>query len=215
MLVYPAERQPIAYLLQFLEHGERLAHDCAAEQARMIGNAKAARFLEGQARQEAMHAKLFQGAIRWLAPRQREPCPVLVPLERYRILLEEAIRRGDVIESLLAEQVILEGLGEAILSRIEFGLEKRGAPFRFLRRLLLHQEQAHHNFGRRMVECAVLAGETSYPVLRAQAVPYLALTHQMLEPLMEQFQSIDEDPALYLSAANQSLPPWLTEEVQV
>lgn len=36
MIVRPDERVPIARLLQFLEHGERLAHDCASAQARLV-----------------------------------------------------------------------------------------------------------------------------------------------------------------------------------
>jgi rubrerythrin len=212
MLVYPDERQPIARLLQFVEYGERLAHDCAAAQARLVGTPKAARFLERQARQEAMHAKVFQAAILWLAPRQVGSCPLLPPLERYRTLLDAAMARGDLIESLLAEQVLLEGLGEAILERIEVGLEKRRAAFGFLRRMLLHQEQAHHDFGCRMLERAVAAGETSLETLRSLAPAYLALTDRMVETVADLFESIDEDPALYVLAAKATLPVWLTEK---
>src|SRR5712691_8943519 len=105
------------------------------------------RFLAGQARQEALHAAVFQGAIAWLAPRHLSACPLLPALERYRALIEDAIRRGRFLETVLAEQVILEGLGEAILGRIEAGLVKRKAGFSRLRRILLHQEEAHHDFG--------------------------------------------------------------------
>ena len=69
MLVYPEERVPIARLLTFLEQGERLAHDCARAQAGLARDGKMRRFLLGQARQEAVHAIVFQGAITWLAPR--------------------------------------------------------------------------------------------------------------------------------------------------
>jgi hypothetical protein len=215
MLVYPAERQPIARLLQFLEYGERLAHDCAAAQARLVGSPKVARFLMGQARQEAMHAKLFQCVIRWLAPRRLGACPMLPPLERYRTMLEAAIARRDLIESLLAEQVLLEGLGEAILARVEMGLEKRGAPFRVLRRMLLHQEEAHHDFGCRMLERAVAAGETSQVALRSLASEYLALTAPMVETLADLFESIDEDPDLYVSNAKATLPTWLRPSTEL
>jgi hypothetical protein len=212
MLVYPAERTPIARLLQFLEYGERLAHDCASAQALLMADSpKLARFLRGQAWQEAAHARIFQAAIFWLAPRSVGGCPALPPLERYRTLLKDAIERHDLIESLLAEQVILEGLGQAILSRIEVGLEKRGASFGVLRRMLLHQEEAHHDFGCRMLERAVAAGETSPEALRSLAPKYCALSDRMVEPLAELFMSIDEDPALYVSNAQATLPSWLRE----
>src|SRR5436309_8456718 len=129
MLIYPEERVPIARLLTFLEQGERLAHDCARAQAGLASDEKIRCFLLGQARQEAVHAVVFRGVIAWLAPRHLGPSPLLPPLERYRALLEQAIRDRNFVETLLAEQIILEGLGEAILGRIESGLAKRGAGF--------------------------------------------------------------------------------------
>jgi len=152
MLVRPDERVPFARLLQFLEQGEHLASDCAKAQAALALEAGMRRFLLGQARQEGYHAMVFQGAIAWLAPRHLGSCPMLLPLERYRALIAEAIYQGNLAETLLAEQIIQEGLGEAILKRIEAGLVKRNAPFGRLRRILLHQEEAHHGFGHRALE---------------------------------------------------------------
>lgn len=111
MVVLPSERVPIARLLTFLEHGERMAHGCAQRQATLAPDPKARRFLTTQARQEAMHAVVFRGAIAWLAPRHLGDAPFLPALEDYRRLLTEALERGDWLESILAEQVILEGLG--------------------------------------------------------------------------------------------------------
>src|SRR5712691_9711517 len=183
MLVRPDEREPLARLLQFLEHGERLAHDCARAQAALAPDPSMRRFLAGQARQEALHAAVFQGAIAWLAPRHLSACPLLPALERYRALIEDAIRRGRFLETVLAEQVILEGLGEAILGRIEAGLVKRKAGFSRLRRILLHQEEAHHGFGLRVLERAIADGETSPEGLRLLGENYLALLDAMVVAL--------------------------------
>lgn len=130
MLVFPEERTPIARLLTFLERGERLAHECAGRQALLASDSGSRRFLVSQARQEAGHALVFQGAIAWLAPKHLGDAPFLPPLETYRKMLDNALDRQDLLETLLAEQVILEGLGEAMLTRIEEGLAKRAAPFR-------------------------------------------------------------------------------------
>ena len=211
MVVKAGERIPIARLLQFLEHGERVAHDCARGQAALAPEAGMRRFLLRQARQEYYHALLFQGAIAWLAPRHAGPCPALPPLESYRVLLEGALRRGDFIETILAEQIILEGLGEAILSRIEEGLVIRNAPFARLRRILLHQEEAHHGFGRRIVDRAIAAGVVSVDVLRARAQEYVSLADAMVAGVADLFESIDEDPCVYVSKAKGNLPSWLSE----
>ena len=209
MLVRSDERVPLARLLQFLEHGERLAHDCARAQAGLAPDAGMRRFLSGQARQEALHAAVFHGAVAWLAPRNLGDCPVLPPLERYRARLADAIGRGNFVETVLAEQVILEGLGEAFLQRIEAGLVKRQAAFGELRRLLLRQEEAHHAFGRRVLERALAAGETSSEALRAWAQDYLALADETVSALGDLFDAIDEDPSVYVADARRSLPEWL------
>lgn len=210
MLVAPDERVPIARLLQFLEHGERLAHDCARAQADLAPDAGIRRFLLGQARQEFYHAVVFKGAIGWLAPRNLGACPPLRALEQYRVLMEDAIRRRDFVETVMAEQVILEGLGEAILGRIERGLVLRNAPFARLRRILLHQEETHHRFGQRVLERAMTTGATSEEALRRLAETYLALTHEMVLTLADLFESIGEDAAAWASDVQRYLPEWLT-----
>ncbi|WHZ22777.1 MAG: hypothetical protein OJF47_001889 [Nitrospira sp.] len=210
MLVLPDERVPIARLLSFLEQGERMAHTCARAQVALAPDATAQRFLTTQAKQEAMHAMVFQGAIAWLAPRHLGDAPFLPALEDYRRLLDDAIRRGDWLESILAEQVILEGLGEAILTRIETGMEKRGAPFQKLRRTLLRQEEVHHGFGRRGLEQALMDGRADPDRLRRQADGYLELTETMVLTLAQLFETIDEDAAVWAADVRGFLPNWLT-----
>lgn len=213
MLVRPDEQAPMARLLTFLEQGERMANECAKAQAALTPDPGSRRFLLSQARQEAMHAVAFQGAITWLAPRHLGNAPFLPALEEYRTKLNDALARQDVLETFLAEQVILEGLGEAILTRIEEGLVKRAAPFGRLRRLLLQQEEAHHGFGRRMLERAMAEGRIDAETLRRRAQDYLALTDQMILTLSDLFESIDEDPTAWVQDVRKFLPPWLTDEV--
>jgi GNAT superfamily N-acetyltransferase len=212
VLVRANEKVPIARLLTFLEHGERLAHTCAKAQAALAVDPAHRRFLLSQARQEALHALVFQGAIVWLAPRYLGDTPMLPALEDYRKRLFDALSRKDLIETILAEQVILEGLGEAILTRIEAGLVKRAAPYGRLRRILLHQEEAHHGFGRRFLERAIAEGRTNVVMLRRRAQGYLALTEQMVLTLGDLFESIAEDSAAWAGDVRKFLPQWLSNE---
>jgi hypothetical protein len=205
------EKVPIARLLTFLEHGERLANECAKAQASLALDFGSRRFLLSQARQEAAHALVFQGAIAWLAPRHLGDAPFLPALEEYRKLLDDALARRNLLETFLAEQVILEGLGEAILTRIEEGLVKRAAPFGRLRRVLLQQEEAHHGFGRRMLERAMAEGRIDVETLRCRAQDYLALTDQMVLTLSDLFESIAEDPNVWAQDVRKFLPAWLSE----
>jgi hypothetical protein len=212
MLVRPDERVPIARLLQFLEHGELLARDCAQWQAELAPEPGLRRFLLNQSRQEAVHARVFQGAIAWLAPKRLGACPLLPSLEAYRRRLAAAVARRDWAETLLAEQIILEGLGEAILKRVEAGLATRDAPFGRLRRILIHQEEAHYAFGCRALERAIAAGDTDPNALRPPALEYVTLIEAMMATLQDLFESIGEDPAAWTEDAKSYLPVWLAAE---
>ena len=76
MLVHPDEKIPIARLLTFLEHGERMAHDCAKAQALLAEDSGTRRFLLSQAKQEAMHARVFQGGRCLTGAEAPSRCPV-------------------------------------------------------------------------------------------------------------------------------------------
>jgi hypothetical protein len=208
MLVSHDEREPIARLLTFLEHGERMAHECAKAQAALAEDSGTRRFLLSQAKQEAMHARVFQGAIAWLAPKHLRDTPFLPALEEYRRMLNDALARRDLMETFRAEQVVLEGLGEAVLTRIEQGLVKRAAPFGLLRRILLRQEEAHHGFGLRQLERAIERGETDVKDLGRRAPRYLASADAMVFTLCDLFESIDEDATAWAHDVRTFLPSW-------
>ena len=171
-------------------------------------------FLAGQARQEGYHALAFQGAIRWLTPKSYQSSIISNHMNQYRQLVEAAIVRQDFAETLLAEQIILEGLGEAILKKIELGLVKRGAPFQRLRRMLIHQEEAHHQFGLRVLSKMIEREEESYDTLRQRTEMYLSLAKTMLFSAQDAFFSIDEDPQEYWDEFHSNLPTWLQTRTQ-
>lgn len=209
MLIKPGEHAHLAQLLRFMELGEQLAHDCAQAQCALAPERGMQTFLAGQARQEGYHALAFHGAIRWLAPKSAQSLSISDHMNQYRQLVEAAFAQQDFAETLLAEQIILEGLGEAILKKIEIGLVKRGAPFQRLRRMLIHQEEAHHQFGLRVLSKMIDREEESYDTLRQRAKRYLPLAKTMLFSAQDAFYSIDEDPQEYWDEFYRHLPTWL------
>lgn len=211
MLVKPGEHAHLAQLLQFMVLGEQLAHDCAKSQIILAREPGAKTFLAGQSRQEGRHAVVFQWAIHWLAPRAPRSTLISKQMNHYRGLLMAAIDRGDFAESLLGEQIILEGLGEAILQRLEAGLRKRKAPFEGLRRLLIQQEQAHHGFGLRTLNRMVANGETSIERLCELAPVYLHIGKSMVFSAQDSFHAIQEDSREYWKDFQCGLPVWLQE----
>ncbi|MCZ6800450.1 MAG: hypothetical protein O7F12_08190 [Nitrospirae bacterium] len=209
MLIKPEERAPLAHLLSFLELGEHLAHDCALQQAALSSNEGMCHFFMSQARQESFHARTFRMATRWLGAKHMGASPYTHTLHQFRTQLDQACHRKEFLTTVLAEQVILEGLGEVMLKKLEHGLMKRQASFQKLRQLLLYQEEAHHGFGLRVLERAIIHQDISVSELREHAQPFLQLAERLVLSLADLLYSIDEDPNWYLKEFHQHLPRWL------
>ena len=209
MLVHTNEHLPLARLLQFIELGEQVAHICSKAQTFIAPDPGMQRFLNEQARQESFHAMAFHTAIDWIAPKHLGPSPFSKPFTQYRQLIESALGRGDFYETIVAEQVILEGLGEVTLKKLERGLIKRQAPFQRLRRIFLHQEEAHHGFGNRVLERALLRQDISLDDLRERAQNYITVAETMITTGQDMLIEITEDSDWYLTEFHKTLPDWM------
>jgi hypothetical protein len=192
----PALRDQTARLFAVLARGEAIAHDCARRQAELVDDSRSRRFLLVQALQERTHIMLFDSAAGWLAPQQKRVLPpAMIEFEQ---LLQQALARGDLTESLIASQVVLEGLGEQILIRLNRGLDNQGIGFARQRCVLLHQEQGHFAFGQaRSGQVQELAGS------------YLLLVKDIVAEMAEVFDVLDEDAGEYTEGLVAALPSWL------
>ncbi len=213
MLLRTELRLALAQLLGFMARGEHIAHACALRQASFAPSDKIRRFLQEQARQELMHARVFTTAAAWLAPRASQCAAQLVPLEHYHVLLQAALARKDISESLLAEQVIFESLGEVILHRLVAGLARHKLPVHHVCRRMLVQEHAHHAFGDRLLERAIDTGAVSREGLRVRGQEYLLLLETILARLANLLAVLEEDASTYFTETRRHLPDWLTADV--
>ena len=66
---------------------------------------------------------------------------------------------------------MLEALGETLLARFETGLERSGAGFHRLRRVIRRQEETHHVFGMETLREAIVRGAADHASLRATSPP--------------------------------------------
>jgi hypothetical protein len=206
MLLAADDRKQAARLFGFLALGEQLSRDCARGQAKLAPDKAMRRFLLMQARQETFHKRLFEGAILYLAPRGIHRPPSLAPLTKYRQLIEQALHEGNLAETLLAQQVLLEGLGEVLLDRIDQGMTDRGMGLERLRRLVLAQEHTHHAFGLRRIERFIDTQNHARDKLQRRTQEYLYLIEKIFTELMEFFEFFDEDPRAYVSELRNGLP---------
>lgn len=162
-----------------------------------------------QARQETAHATLFTVAIRLLSPKGVGMNRTPEALIEYRRVLDDSLERHDHAGVILGMQVILEALGELLLQRIDFGMRTRNVGFERIRRIVLAQEQAHHDFGRWQLKRLAEDSVDQHPHLCELAVGHLALVDQMLEENAAMFEVFDEDPARYRAAIRREIPAWL------
>lgn len=156
-----AERRTAAKLLRIQACGERIAMHGARGQAEIAPTPGARRFLRRQARQEAFHTVLFEGAATLLAGAADPEADLSMPQPLLRIQrrLSEAIERHAFLEAVTIQHIALEGLGHSVLEWLDGELAAAGDPFRRLRRLVLAQEDAHYRFGARWIAAA---GDSEY-----------------------------------------------------
>ncbi len=203
----PETRRQATRLFTALEYGEQLAHQCAIRQMHWIDDPRACRFLGVQARQEATHASFYRRAADWLTPRHRYNIPVT--LQRYATRLQQALDRNDLCDTLTGSQIVLEGFGEQIISRLNRGMDNHGIGFRRLRRTLLRQEQSHYAFGLRMLQQQADASPAAASRIPALAADYLQQVNDMVHEMSDVFESLDEDPDEYCNDLLDNLPGWI------
>ena len=194
-------------LFAALEYGEQLAHDCARQQMCWIGNTRAQRFLQVQARQESIHATFSHRAAEWLLPGHHYQAPIA--LQHYGKRLQRALDNNDICDSLTGSQIVLEGFGEQIVSRLNRGMDNHGIGFRRIRRQLLRQEQSHFAFGLRMLQQQADSKPANAARIQTLAADYLQQVHRIIDEMSDVFVSLDEDPVEYCTDLLDKLPAWI------
>jgi hypothetical protein len=189
--------------------GEELAAECAKRQAALAPCPSWSRFLLLQARHERYHAQVFQSGVRLLAARMSVPRAASPAMAQYRRLLEDALTRRELPETLLALQVVLEGLGEVVLERLDEAMGARAMGLARLRRTILRQEHAHYGFGGRALKRCLRTGEADFDKLCRLGQDCLTLTDALLMELGDVFDGLDEAPDDYRRALRGRLPRWL------
>ncbi|MEM8845364.1 MAG: hypothetical protein AAGB35_10035 [Pseudomonadota bacterium] len=138
-------------LFHFLARGEEIAAQCAQYQSRLAHDKKSIKFFKTQARQETQHAFIFNQAKRHF--KQKNMTYICQrSLDKFEQKLSSTLNEDKLQESIIAQQLLFEGLGEITLNKVSQGIEDRGFSFNLIRKTILKQERAHHHFGERYIE---------------------------------------------------------------
>ena len=201
----------LARLLDFLKAGEQVASVCAQRQSEFVADKdrQCSKFLRRQSGQEQFHNRVFQGAEYWLSARgvrQQSNCEAFREYER-RVL--HALDQGHFSESLFAVQVMLESVGETVLSHLDAGMTRRRMGLQRIRRVILQQERAHHSFGGQQLQRWMRLEGVSQAQMRDIAEPYVSLGRQMLDGMDAVFAGLNQDKQRYWNHIENELPDWL------
>ena len=200
------ERRQISRLFNFLLQGEQLAFDCASKQSIIFENDVSRRFLKAQARQEALHTKIFKAGIGILTPRGSGEPIAKRQMNDYRKLLDSNLERGHRAESLLGMQIIFEGLGDIALTRISDGFPTRGLAFRRVRHLIVGQEDVHHSFGLRRFQQELGSTNRDINKLNHQSQLHLEVLDTILIAVKPFFEYFEEDSGEYMGELLSMMP---------
>lgn len=203
----PEVRRQVARLFAALEYGEQLAHLCAIKQASFVNDRRAQRFLQVQARQERVHALFYHQAAQYLMPKHCYSVPYA--LAKFGARLEQAMDRDDFDDILVGSQVVLEGFGEQVLSRLNRNMDERGVGFHRMRHVFLRQEQSHHEFGLKTLSFRRDQEKVSQRRLNVLTEEYLDQINTIVDEMADVFLSLSSDPNDYLNGMLQALPGWL------
>jgi len=184
-----------------------IAHAGAGQQAG-FPMGRQYRFFSRQARQELHHAKVFNRVVLCITPRGGGPVPAC--LQQFGSRLEHACQRRDLPETLVGQQIVLEGFGALILQRMNVRFDQRRIGFKRARKVLLYQELGHQAFGERMVRAMVESEAVRLERVHELASEYLVLIDRVLADLQPMFDVVGADAELYKLALRKGLPGWVT-----
>ena len=199
------QRSALAEVLGLLASGERLAARTAFAQRGLARDLATRRFFLSQAGHESFHATVFTAGQRAL--QQTSKANHDAAFSEFQSALAQALEDCALPESVVGCQVVLEGLGEALLGEIDEGIRARGFGLDRLRRLILEQERLHHGFGVTLLEQAVRTGTANAAVIRRAVAQYVQLAITILDRNRRLFTAFDVAPLSLQARFLATIPP--------
>jgi hypothetical protein len=211
------ERCALHQLLSVMAWGERVAMEGATLQASIVTDSAARVFLRRQARHERFHALIFETAVAVLEhdPKLAATCHVSsgeipVVLHNWRGRIRRAIAQNRLAESLLVQQVFLEGLGHIILREIDAACFTGGRQIIRMRETILRQEAQHHEFGLRLLQSELERSPAMVLQLEEMGQELFAEAETLLSELSDSFAVLDAPGRNFVAELRAELPLYVS-----
>jgi len=207
------ERRALHHLLSVMAWGERVAMEGATLQGAIATDAAARVFLRQQARHERFHAVIFETAVAVLesdsefsATSHIKSGEIPTVLEIWRDRIRRAIAQNRLAESMLVQQVFLEGLGHIILREIDAACFTGGRQIIRMRATILRQEAQHHEFGLRLLQSELEQDSAMRVQLEEMSLELFAEAEMMLSELADSFAVLDASDRNFVAELRAELP---------
>ena len=199
------ERVHATHLLNFLALSEKIAAQCASKQIKLTADKKMRKFFSTQSLQEKQHALVFNAAVQWLQPKKLNHMPHN-SLKQFEAKLNSALAQNRLRESIIAQQLLFEGLGEITLEKVSCGISDRGFGFQRIRKRILAQEHAHHRFGEKYLQQYLNANDTNIDQLTNDCKDYLEILRNLLNDMEPVLDYYNQTPVEFYSHLVNELP---------
>lgn len=187
-------RRAAAELFDLLVQGEMLAADASGWQADLAPDPVGRRFLRWQMRHEQFHAAVFRQVRDRINPSPAQPFGRSDGLQELREKLAYACAEGDYAASLVLQQIFLDGFGHVALSLLDAELQNCGGLVGRLRRVILAQEESHHEFGCRALDAYLRQHPGEQRRLQDLLANLERLTLDIVTPLAEPLARLGDEP---------------------
>ncbi|MDJ0927833.1 MAG: hypothetical protein QNJ73_09305 [Gammaproteobacteria bacterium] len=187
-------RRAAAELFDLIVQGEMLAADASGWQAELATDPADRRFLRWQMRHEQFHTVVFRQVRDRINPART---PVFRPspgLEQLRDAMTTTCADGDYAASLVQQQIFLDGFGHVALSLLDAELQNCGGLVGRLRRVILAQEESHHEFGCRALAKHLREQPGEQERLQKLLLNLDQLTLDIVTPLAEPLARLGDEP---------------------
>jgi hypothetical protein len=130
-------------------------------------------------------------------------------LSDWRAQIVNALQRDRLAESLLVQQVFLEGLGHIVLRQLDARLLGSDDRLSRLGRMIQRQEEQHHQFGLNQLECELRRDPSSRSRLEKIGRSLSQQAEDLLAGLSDAFDVLDPGHGDYVAELLAELPAHL------
>jgi len=191
---------------------ELVAMRCTTHQASLASNKVMNKFFSVQARQEAHHALIFEKAFSWMRPKHFQRLQYS-SLNYFENKLQKSLSENNLGESIIAQQLLFEGLGEITLEKLSMAADVRGLGFQRIRNTILKQERAHHAYGEKYIDDVLNVQDSNIGTILVQCREYLELLHTTLHEMNFVLEYYGHNSESFYQSFLKQLPSRIREEL--